>query len=253
MAIPILDASEQDAMRRAGRAAAATLDAVAALIRPGLTTAEIDAFVRADTAARGGRPSQLGYHGFPAAVCTSRNHVGCHGIPRADEWLAPGDIVNVDVTTELDGFHGDTSRTFFVGEPDADARRVVEAARACLRAGLAVVRDGVRLGAIGRAVAAEARRHGCAVVPDIAGHGIGRHMHQPPDVLHVPAGRGPRLRAGMAITIEPLVTLGDPTLDLLPDGWTLVTRDGAWSAQFEHTVLVTRTGCEVLTRSGASG
>ena len=174
MAIEILGAAEVAAMRRAGRAAAATLAAIAARIAPGISTGDIDAWVREDTRRRGGRPSQLGYHGFPAAVCTSRNAVVCHGIPSPRERLAPGDIINVDVTTELGGFHGDTSATFFVGAPGAEARHVVETARRCRDAGIAEVRDGARLGDIGAAIEELAAREGCSVVRDFGGHGIGR-------------------------------------------------------------------------------
>ncbi len=241
MAIEILGAAEVAAMRRAGRAAAATLAMVGARISAGISTADIDAWVRADTARRGGRPSQLGFHGFPAAVCTSRNAVVCHGIPSPRERLAPGDIINVDVTTDLGGFHGDTSATFFVGEPSADARHVVETARRCRDAGIAEVRDGVRLGDIGAAIEELAAREGCTVVRDFGGHGIGRRMHAPPTILHVgPRGMGLRLREGMAITIEPMINLGGPDVRQLDDGWTIVTADGSLSAQFEHTVLVTR-------------
>lgn len=235
-------------MRRAGRAAAATLAVVGARLAPGVSTADIDAWVRADTQRRGGRPSQLGFKGFPAAVCTSRNTVVCHGIPSPQERLAKGDIINVDVTTELDGFHGDTSATFFVGAPSAEARHVVETARRCRDAGIAAVRAGARLGDIGAAIAALATREGCSVVREFGGHGIGRAMHQQPHVPHVgEPGSGLRLREGMAITIEPMINLGAPDIRQLDDGWTIVTADGSLSAQFEHTVLVTKDGCEILT------
>lgn len=248
MTIEIHGAAARERMRRAGRAAAETLAHVAARVVAGVTTAEIDAWVRADTARRGGRPSQLGYKGFPAAVCTSRNSVVCHGIPRADEVLASGDIVNVDVTTELDGYHGDTSMTVLVGTPSADARHVVDVARRCLDAGVAAVRPGARLGDIGEAIDALARSEGCSVVRDYGGHGIGRRMHMDPHVAHVgPGGRGPRLRPGMTFTIEPMVNLGRAEVRVLEDRWTVVTADGSLSAQFEHTVLVTEHGCEVLT------
>ncbi len=248
MAIELFGPAEQAALRRAGRAAAETLAHVAARIAPGVTTGDIDAWVREDTARRGGTPSQLGYRGFPAAVCTSRNHVVCHGIPRPGERLAPGDIVNVDVTTCLDGFHGDTSATFFVGEPSPEARRIVEVARACRDAGIAAVRDGARLGDIGAAVEEVASREGCSVVRAFGGHGIGRVMHAPPHVAHHGRrGMGLRLREGMVFTIEPMINLGGADVRFLDDGWTVVTADGSLSAQFEHTVLVTRDGCEVLT------
>ena len=223
MSIAIFGPREQAALRRAGLAAAETLAFIAGRLRPGIATADIDRWVREDTARRGGAPSQLGYNGFPAAVCTSRNHVVCHGIPRRDELLLPGDIVNVDVTTLLDGFHGDTSATFFIGEPSPEARHVVDVARRCRDAGVRVVRE-------------------------LGGHGIGRAMHAPPHVSHVgERGKGPRLRAGMAFTIEPMINLGGPEVRTLDDGWTVVTADGSLSAQFEHTVLVTRDGCELLT------
>ena len=223
---------------------------------PAVPTARIDRWVREDTKKRGGRPSQLGYrsHGsppFPAAVCTSINEVVCHGIPNEEDILEPGDIVNVDVTTEIDGFHGDTSATFIVGGIEAasvDARHVVDVARRARDAGIAVVRDGARLGDIGAAIEELARREGCSVVRDFGGHGIGRKMHQDPHVSHVGRrGEGIRLKAGMCFTIEPMINLGTAEVVLAKDGWTVLTADGKLSAQFEHTVLVTREGCEVLT------
>lgn len=246
--VEILSPSEIERMRRAGRAAAETLAFVGARLRPGVTTAEIDRWVREDTAKRGGKPSQLGYKGFPAAVCTSRNSVVCHGIPSPREVLREGDIVNVDVTTNLDGYHGDTSATFFVGEPPGEARHVVEVARKCRDVGIAVVRDGARLGDIGAAIEEIARKHGCSVVRDFGGHGIGRKMHQEPHVSHVGTkGSGMRLRAGMALTVEPMINLGTHAVRYLDDGWTVVTADGKLSAQFEHTVIVTKDGYELTT------
>lgn len=248
MSIVILSAKEVAALRRAGQAAAATLALVGQKLAPGVRASEIDKWVRADTHARGGRPSQLGYQGFPAAVCVSRNHVVCHGIPRPTHVLGEGDIVNVDITTELGGFHGDTSATFCIGEPSPEARHVVDVARRCRDRGIAVVRAGVRLGDVGAAIEELARGEGCQVVRAFGGHGIGRQMHLEPHVPHVgPAGRGLRLQAGMAITIEPMINLGGAEVRLLDDGWTVVTRDGSLSAQFEHTVLVTDSGAEVMT------
>ena len=248
MAIERLAQRDLPAMRRAGRAAAATLAHVGERLVAGVTTAQIDRWVRAHTAALGGSPSQLGYQGFPAAVCTSINEVVCHGIPSA-RVVVDGDIINVDVTTCLDGFHGDTSATFCIGAVSAEARHVVDVARRARDLGVAMVAPGVRLGDIGQAIEDFVRANGCSSVSEMGGHGIGRAMHLPPSVPHVgPAGRGPRLRAGMAITIEPMVNLGRPELRQLDDGWTLVTRDGSLSAQFEHTVLVTEDGHEVLTR-----
>lgn len=251
MAIEIHDARALARLRAAGRAAAETLAFVGARIAPGVSTAQIDAWVREDTKRRGGKPSQLGYHGFPAAVCTSRNAVVCHGIPRAQDVLADGDIVNVDVTTCLDGYHGDTSATFVVGDASADARRLVDLARRCRDAGIAVVREGARLGDVGAAIGELARSEGCSVVRDFGGHGIGRSMHQDPHVAHTGTkGTGLRLKAGMAITIEPMINLGTAEVRMLDDGWTVVTADGRLSAQFEHTIVVTRDGCEILTALG---
>jgi methionyl aminopeptidase len=248
VSVPILSAAERAYMRQAGQVAAATLHLVGRSLRAGMSTADIDALVRRDTLARGGSPSQLGYQGFPAAVCTSKNQVVCHGIPSPLEILKPGDIVNVDVTTCLRGFHGDTSATFFIGEPTPEAQHVVDVARRARDAGIATVRDGARLGDIGAAIAELARQEGCSVVRELGGHGIGRQMHLAPHVPHVgKRGQGPRLRAGMALTIEPMVNLGGADVIFLDDGWTVVTADGSLSAQFEHTVLVTREGCEVLT------
>ena len=253
MAITLYAGSEIDRLRRAGRVAAETLAFVGAQIRAGVSTAQIDRWVREDTKRRGGKPSQLGYrsHGsppFPAAVCTSRNHVVCHGVPNERDVLAPGDIVNADVTTELDGFHGDTSATFTVGTPSIEARHVVDVARRCRDAGIAVVREGARLGDVGAAIAELARREGCSVVSDFGGHGIGRRMHEDPHVPHTgERGSGIRLRAGMVFTIEPMINLGGAAVRVLADGWTVVTKDGKLSAQFEHTVLVTKDGYEVLT------
>jgi methionyl aminopeptidase len=249
VAIELLDASQIERMRRAGRAAAGTLAFVGSKLRAGMSTADIDRLVREDTERRGGRPSQLGYQRFPAAVCTSRNHVVCHGIPNERELLEAGDIVNVDVTTNLDGFHGDTSATFIIGRASPEARHVVDVARRCRDAGVAQVRDGARLGDIGAAIEELAHAEGCSVVREFGGHGIGRAMHLPPHVAHHGVrGAGRRLRAGMAFTIEPMVNLGTADVRVLDDGWTVVTADGRWSAQFEHTVIVTRRGCEITTR-----
>jgi methionyl aminopeptidase len=248
VAIEIHDARAIARLRSAGRAAAETLALVGSRIAEGVSTADIEAWVREETKRQGGKPSQLGYHGFPAAVCTSRNAVVCHGIPRRADILQPGDIVNVDVTTMLDGFHGDTSATFIIGDASPEARHVVDVARRCRDAGIAVVRDGARLGDIGAAIEELARKEGCSVVRDFGGHGIGREMHLDPHVAHTGrGGTGLRLKAGMAITIEPMINLGSPEVRMLDDGWTVVTADGRLSAQFEHTIVVTREGCEVMT------
>ncbi len=248
MAIERFTKDEQARLRAAGSAAAKTLELVGTRLRAGIPTSEIDRWVRQHTRELGGTPSQLGYHGFPAAVCTSRNHVVCHGIPSPQDVLQEGDIVNVDITTCLNGFHGDTSRTFPIGEVTPEARHVVDVAQRCMWAGIEAVRADARLGDIGFAISELARREGCTVVTDYGGHGIGRRMHTDPHVSHVGRrGEGMRLKAGMAITIEPMLCLGSNKLRTLEDGWTVITVDGLPSAQFEHTVLVTETGYEVMT------
>ncbi|MFV8752781.1 type I methionyl aminopeptidase [Nannocystaceae bacterium ST9] len=254
MAIELHGPEGITAMRRAGRVAAATLREVGSRLVAGITTAQIDAWVREDTARRGARPSQLGVRSgesppFPATVCVSRNAVVCHGVPNVHERLAVGDIVNLDVTSELEGFHGDTSATFLIGEVDAERRELVDRTRAALEAGISVVRAGARIGDIGAAIVAVAEAAGMSVVQEFCGHGIGRRMHMAPQVPHVgKPGMGLRLRAGMCFTIEPMLTLHPVGLRVLDDGWTVVTIDGSPSAQFEHTVLVGEQGCEVLTR-----
>jgi methionyl aminopeptidase len=248
MGIEILTENEIVKMRKAGRVAAETLAFIGTKLRPGVSTAEIDRWVREDTAKRGGKPSQLGYKGFPAAVCTSRNAVVCHGIPSTKDILQPGDIVNVDVTTLLDGFHGDTSRTFVIGEASPDAVRLVDVARRCRDAGIAVIRDGARLGDIGAAIEELARKEGVSVVTELGGHGIGRKMHADPHVSHTGTrGTGVRLKTGMALTVEPMINLGRAGVEFLDDGWTVVTADGSLSAQWEHTVIVRPDGYELTT------
>lgn len=252
MSIEILGTRDVAAMRKAGAAAAATLTHVATKLRAGISTADIDRWVREHTASLGGRPSQLGYKGFPAAVCTSRNSVVCHGIPRRNEVLQPGDIINVDVTTCLDGLHGDTSATFAIGPLAPEGQHLLDVARRCRDAGIAVVVEGARLGDVGAAIEELAQREGCSVVREFGGHGIGRKMHMDPHVSHVgPSRSGIRLRAGMVFTIEPMINLGSAEVRILDDEWTVVTADGSLSAQFEHTVLVTRGGCEILTEAPA--
>jgi methionyl aminopeptidase len=240
-------------MRRAGSVAAATLREIGSRLIAGITTAQIDAWVREDTARRGARPSQLGVrHGdgppFSGAVCVSRNQVVCHGVPSVHERLSEGDIVNLDVTSEIGGFHGDTSATFTIGLVDAERLELIDRTRAALEAGIASVRPGARIGDIGAAIEAVAEAAGMSVVREFCGHGIGRHMHMAPQVAHVgKRGTGLRLRPGMTFTIEPMLTLHPIGLRVLDDGWTVVTEDGSPSAQFEHTLLVTDEGYEVLT------
>ncbi len=249
VSIEIKSPREVEAMRVVGRMAAETLLIVGEKLRPGMTTDEINAIVHDDTLRRGGIPAPLNYRGFPKSVCTSVNDVVCHGIP-GKEVLRDGDIVNVDVTTIYNGFHGDTSATFYIGTPSADARHVVETSRKALELGIAEVREGARLGDIGAAIQEYVEAQGCSVVRDFVGHGIGRKFHEAPQVKHYGKhGQGERLKAGMIFTIEPMVNLGRWEVDIDPvDRWTVRTVDGSLSAQFEHTVLVTRGGAEVLTR-----
>ncbi len=246
--VSIKTLKEVEAIRVSSQMAAETLLGVGEMIRPGITTEDINRFVHEDTVRRGGWPSPLNYHGFPKSVCTSVNEVVCHGIP-GDRVLEPGDIINVDVTTLYNGYHGDTSATFYVGTPSAEARHVTEVARRSLDLGIAEVRDGARLGDIGAAIQAFAEGEGCSVVRAFVGHGIGRKFHEAPQVSHVgERGKGDRLRAGMCFTIEPMINVGGHDVEVLADKWTALTLDRSLSAQFEHTLVVTRNGCEVLTR-----
>jgi methionyl aminopeptidase len=248
VAIDIKSPREIDLMRTVCRLAAETLLLVGDKIRAGMTTEDINRIVHEDTLRQGARPAPLNYKGFPKSVCTSINDVVCHGIPDGTQ-LRNGDIVNVDVTHLFGGFHGDTSATFYIGTPDPKARHVVEVARRALDVGIAQVREGARLGDIGAAIQQYVEGEGCTVVRDFVGHGIGRKFHEAPQVKHYGTrGTGERVRSGMTFTIEPMVNLGGWEVDVDPaDKWTVRTSDGSLSAQFEHTVLVTREGCEVLT------
>jgi methionyl aminopeptidase len=249
VSVDIKTPKEIEAMRAACRLAAETLIVVGEKLRPGMTTREIDEIVHEDTLRRGGYPAPLNYHGFPKSVCTSVNDVVCHGIP-GDEVLRAGDIINVDVTTIYAGFHGDTSATFYIGVPSAEARHVVETARKALDLGIHEVKEGARLGDVGAAIQDYVEAEGCSVVRDFVGHGIGRKFHEAPQVKHFgKRGTGERLKAGMIFTIEPMVNVGGWEVNVDPvDKWTVRTADGSISAQFEHTCLVTKNGVEVLTK-----
>ncbi len=246
--VTIKSVKEVVALRVASQMAADTLLLVGDLIRAGMTTEDINRIVHDDTIRRNAYPAPLNYHGFPKSVCTSVNEVVCHGIP-GPRVLKDGDIVNVDVTTKFEGFFGDTSATFFIGEPSAEARHVTEVSRKSLELGIAQVREGARLGDIGAAIQEYAEGEGCSVVRAFVGHGIGRVFHEPPQVSHVGRyGSGLRLKAGMCFTIEPMINLGTYEVEVLDDKWTAITADGRLSAQFEHQIVVTKTGCEVLTK-----
>lgn len=239
--------------RKACVLAADTLNMVEKHLKAGMTTDDINDLVHEYTLEHHGRPAPLNYKGFPKSVCTSVNEVVCHGIP-GPYVLKDGDIINVDVTTVLPakkGFHGDTSRTFYIGEPSPVARHVVEVTRTCLEIGMRQVRPGGHIGDIGAAIQTYAEAKGCSVVREYTGHGIGRVFHAPPNVSHVGyPGTGARMRRGMTFTIEPMINVGGHSVDHLEDGWTVLTRDRSLSAQFEHTVVVTRDGVEILTLGG---
>ncbi len=234
-------------IRRAGLLVLELLDLAESLIRPGITTAELDERLHAYTVERGAVPAPLNYRGFPKSICTSVNEVICHGIP-GPRALAEGDIINVDVTPIVDGFYADANKTFFVGEAGADARKIVDVARTCLRLGMAAVKPMATSGDIGFAIQQHAEGQGCSVVREFVGHGVGLDFHESPQVPHYGRrGEGVRLVPGMVFTIEPMINLGDHALYIKPDNWTAVTADGSLSAQFEQTLLVTEEGFESLT------
>jgi methionyl aminopeptidase len=237
------------AMRKAGRLAAEALDMIGPYVRPGVTTEELDDRVLEFALDHGAVPAPLNYRGFPKSICTSINHVVCHGIP-GPKPMREGDIINVDVTLIVDGWHGDTSRMYGVGEISRRSERLIEVTYEALRRGVEVVRPGNTTGHIGAAIQAYAESERCSVVRDFCGHGLGRLFHDRPNILHYgEEGEGVVLEPGMLFTIEPMINLGKPHVKVLADGWTAVTRDRELSAQFEHTVGVTDTGVEIFTHS----
>jgi methionyl aminopeptidase len=245
-------------MRVAGRLAGEVLDYVAPFVKPGVTTGRLNdlchAYMREvqQTIPAPLNYAPPGYKPYPKSICTSVNHQVCHGIP-GDRVLKPGDILNIDVTVIKDAFHGDTSRMFYVGEPSIQARRLSEVTFECMWRGIAQVRPGAQLGDLGAAIQLHAEEHGYSVVREFCGHGIGRKFHEDPQVLHYgKPGTGIRLEAGMTFTVEPMINAGKPGIRELADGWTIVTKDHSLSAQWEHTVLVTPTGYEVLTESAGA-
>ena len=239
-------------MRRACHAAARVLNALKPHVQPGATTDQIDAVAHDLYIAEGGYPSPLNYHGFPKSICTSVNEVICHGIPDSRK-LESGDIVNCDVTIFLDGMHGDCSATYFVGEVAAESRRLVEVTYECMIKGIGVVRPGARIRDIGQAIQTHAHAYGYGVVREYVGHGIGEQFHMEPTVLHYYEPRAKTvIEAGMTFTIEPMITLGHPATAVWDDDWTVVTVDGSRTAQWEHTVLVTKSGVEILTLDPAA-
>ncbi|MFZ1682453.1 MAG: type I methionyl aminopeptidase [Rhizobiaceae bacterium] len=236
-------------VRRASRLVAECLDALVPMVQPGLTTAAIDRFVHDFGRDRGALPATLNYRGYKKSSCTSINHVVCHGIPD-DKPLRDGDIVNIDVTYIVDGWHGDSSRMYPVGSIKRAAERLCEVTYESLMRGIDAVRPGAKTGAIGAAIQTYAERERCSVVRDFCGHGLGRLFHDAPNILHYGSpSEGVEMRPGMIFTIEPMINIGRPHVKVLGDGWTAVTRDRSLSAQYEHTVGVTETGCEVFTLS----
>ncbi len=238
-------------LRAAGRLAAETLDMITPHVRPGISTGELDTICHEFILAHGAVPAPLNYRGFPKSICTSINHVVCHGIP-GERRLDEGDIVNIDVTVILDGWHGDTSRMYVAGEPSTRARMLIDATHEALRHGIAAVKPGATLGDVGFAIQSFVEGKRFSVVRDFCGHGIGRRFHEPPNILHFGRrGEGITLRPGMVFTIEPMVNAGRPEVKILDDGWTAVTRDRSLSAQFEHMLGVTEGGCGIFTLSPA--
>ena len=250
MTVTLKTPEDIENMREAGRLAGEVLDMIGQHVRPGVSTEELDRICH-DYMVNTQQviPACLGYRGFPKSVCTSVNHVICHGIPSDKKVLKKGDIINIDVTVIKNGWHGDTSKMFFVGEPSVLAQRLVDVTRECMMKGIEMVRPGVRLGDIGHAIQQHAESHRFSVVREYCGHGIGKVFHEEPQVLHYgKPGTGMVLEEGMVFTIEPMINAGKPHTKLLPDGWTVVTKDHKLSAQWEHTLAVTRDGFDVLTR-----
>ena len=250
MSVTIKTPEQQNKMREAGRLAAQVLDMITPYVEPGVTTDELNTrchdFMVNEL---GTTPAPLDYHGFPKSICTSVNHVVCHGIP-GEKALKKGDALNIDVTLIKDGFHGDSSRMYFAGAPSIKAQRLSDIAKAAMYAGIDAVRPGATLGDIGAVIQQYVESRRCSVVREYCGHGIGLGFHEEPQVLHYgKAGQGLRLEAGMTFTIEPMVNDGKRHVKVLPDGWTVVTKDHSLSAQWEHTILVTADGVEILTPS----
>lgn len=246
--IVLLSSREIGKMRKAGKLAAQLLEHLGKMIKPGISTHELDLEAEKWTKAHGAKSAPLGYNGFPRSICTSVNEVVCHGIPSKEQILRDGDIINIDVTPIVDGYHGDTSRTFFVGTPSPKVRKLVEVTEECLYLGINAVKPNGKIGDIGAAIQEYAESHGFSVVRNFVGHGVGRTFHCPPQVPHFgKKGTGKKIRAGMVFTIEPMINEGTWEAELLDDGWTALTKDRKLSAQFEHTIAVTKEGVEILT------
>ncbi len=249
MAVTIKTPEEIEKMRIAGKLAADVLEYIEPHIKPGITTNELDTLCHDYTVnVQKAIPAPLNYHGFPKSICTSVNHVICHGIPN-EKYLKKGDMINIDITIIKDRYHGDTSKMFFVGEPSIIAKRLAKVAYECMCIGIDLVKPSIHLGDIGHAIQNHAESNNYSVVREYCGHGIGVKFHEDPQVLHYgKAGTGIMLEPGMIFTIEPMINVGKRNVKLLKDGWTVVTKDHSLSAQWEHTILVTETGHEVLTQ-----
>ncbi len=246
--ITLLSSREIEKMRRAGQLAAELLDHLESMVKPGVSTLEINDEAERWTLEHGAKSAPLGYHGFPKSICTSINEVICHGIPNDKEILKDGDIINIDVTPILDGYHGDTSKTFFVGTPSNTAKRLVEVTEECLYRGIAAVKPAGKIGDIGAAIQEYAEAQGFSVVRDFVGHGVSNVFHTPPQIPHYGTrGKGKKIRPGMVFTIEPMINEGTWEAEVMADGWTALTKDRKLSAQFEHTLAVTDDGVEILT------
>jgi len=247
--ITIHDEKSFQSMRAAGELAAKTLDFITPHVRPGITTDKLNTLCHDFTMNHNAIPGPLNYKGFPKSICTSVNHVVCHGIP-GEKVLKEGDIINIDVTPILDGWHGDTSRMFYVGKPSVKAKRLVDITYQSMMKGIESVRPGAKLGDIGHAIQSYAEKHNFSVVREFCGHGVGKVFHESPNILHYGnPGEGIALREGMIFTIEPMINAGKYETKILEDGWTAVTRDRSLSAQFEHSIGVTRDGFEIFTLS----
>ncbi|WP_404407999.1 type I methionyl aminopeptidase [Pseudidiomarina marina] len=247
MSISIKTPEEIEKMRAAGKLAADVLEMIGPYIKAGVTTAEIDKICHDYIVDHGAVPAPLNYHGFPKSVCTSLNHVVCHGIPN-EKPLKEGDIMNLDVTVKLDGYHGDTSKMFVVGKPSILAERLIRVTQECLYMAIKMVKPGMRTGDFAAVIQKHAEQHGYSVVREYCGHGIGAIFHEEPQILHYgTAGTGDLLQPGMCFTIEPMINAGKRHTKLMRDGWTVLTKDRSLSAQWEHTLLVTEDGVEVLT------
>ena len=249
MAATIKTPDEIEKMRVAGRLAAEVLEMIVEHVKPGVSTDELDRICHNHIVnVQQAIPAPLNYRGFPKSICTTLNHQVCHGIP-GERRLKAGDILNIDITVIKDGFHGDTSKMFFIGEPSVSAKRLAGITYDCMKTGIQMVRPGIQLGDIGYAIQKHAEAHNYSVVREYCGHGIGREFHEDPQVLHYGRpGTGMALEAGMTFTIEPMINVGKRHTKILKDGWTVVTKDHSLSAQWEHTILVTDSGCEVLTQ-----